>query len=391
MKITELTPDVGQTPFTRAVLKTIRNQQRQLLLRWTCDTPQELEAVKRFLRHFDATIGASGTTQLDFTMPLGTLKSLYEHAGRFDDSYLIDSIEELRAKHVVRWACGRKNFDVTSRPIVYAILNVTPDSFYDGGRYDDSDAMAKQVDKMAKAGADVIEVGGGQTTKPGFKEVTPEEEIKRISPAINLIHRRYPQMTVAVDTYKLPVMKKAIEMGVDIINDVQAFNTPEKRKLMAQSKCGLVTMHNSRDRKYSDLTREMSDFFEENLADLSAAGVDLDRVCLDEGIGYAKEPDGKQDFAMMRSIDQFNYLRRPMMIAISRKAFAKNLFGLKEEDRLPATLVAETAMFLRGGRVIRVHDVEETVQLVKTLSAIGSGYWFGDISDEDSKIQIVKY
>lgn len=390
MKITELSPDVEQTPFTRAVLQTIRNQQRQLLLRWTCDTPQELEQVKRFLRHFDSTIGASGTTQLDFTMPLGTLKSLYEHAGRFDDSYLIDSIEQIRANHVVRWACGRKNFDVTDRPVIYGILNVTPDSFYDGGRYDSKGTMTEQVAKLAKAGADVIEVGG-QTTKPGFHEISPEEEIKRITPAINEIHDKFPQVTVAVDTYKLPVMKKALELGVDIINDVEAFNTPEKRELMANSKCGLVTMHSSRDKEYSDLTREMSDFFEENLADLSAAGVDLDRVCLDEGIGYAKEPDGKQDFAMMRNIDQFNYLRRPMMIAISRKAFAKTLLGLKEDDRLPATLVAEAAMFLRGGRVLRVHDVGETVQLVKTLAAIGSGYWFGDISDEDSKIQIVKY
>jgi Dihydropteroate synthase and related enzymes len=108
---------------------------------------------------------------------------------------------------------------------------------------------------------------------------------------------------------------------------------------------------------------------------LTAAGIDRERIALDQGIGYSKVADGYQDYAMMRNIDQFNYLGRPMMVAISRKGFGAKLFGLKKDDRLPVTLIAEAYMYLHGGRILRVHDVEETVQLTKMLDTINAGYW----------------
>ncbi|WP_339110953.1 dihydropteroate synthase, partial [Limosilactobacillus reuteri] len=131
---------------------------------------------------------------------------------------------------------------------------------------------------MVAAGANVIEVGG-QTTKPGgFKEVDPEEEIARIMPAIQLLRENYPQIAIAVDTYKLPVMAAAIEAGVDIINDVQAFNSKQKLILMAKANVGMVTMHSSRTHDYDNLTVAMQKFFEHNLGTIVAAGIDLERV-----------------------------------------------------------------------------------------------------------------
>ncbi|MGY0253783.1 dihydropteroate synthase [Limosilactobacillus reuteri] len=159
---------------------------------------------------------------------------------------------------------------------------------------------------------------------------------------------------IAVDTYKLPVMAVAIEAGVDIINDVQAFNSKQKLILMAKANVG---MERCIERIHDDdnLTVAMQKFFEHNLGTIAAAGIDLERVILDQGIGYAKVAHGYQDYAMMRNIDQLNDLHRPIMVAISPKGFGQKPLNLAKEDRLGVTLIAETAMYLRGGRVLRVH------------------------------------
>ena len=170
-------------------------------------------------------------------------------------------------------------------------------------------------------------------------------------------------------------MKKAVEEGVDIVNDVRAFDTPEKVKLMAESNVGLVTMHSNRDKEYDNLTSSMCEFFKDNLHMLIDAGIDKNRIILDQGIGYAKVADGEQDYAMMRNINQLHRFGRPILVAISRKGFGKKLFNLDKEDRLPVTLVAQSAMFMRGGRVIRVHDVAETRQLVDMIDIINRSYW----------------
>lgn len=296
-----------------------------------------------------------------------------------DDDELQASLQAREDELAVWWQAGRFRYNLSEKPLVYGILNVTPDSFYDGGRFNQEEAMAAQVEAMVQAGADIIEPGG-QTTKPGgFVEVDPAEEWERIAPSIELLKSKYPQVAIAVDTYKLPVMEKALAAGVDIINDVNGFETAEKRALLAQyPTVGLVTMHSSRGHEYQNLTAGMRDFFTKNLAELTAAGIAAERICLDQGIGYAKVADGDQDLAMMNNIGQLNDFRRPVMVAISRKGFGKRLFNLAKEDRLGVTLVAETAMMLRGGRVLRVHDVEATRQLVDLVDRIQRAYWTVD-------------
>lgn len=376
MKIVENTNIANLSPLASAIYDKLAHNQQMLFLTWECKDDELTNQVAHFLNHFDAAI-AHLKGKVEFMLPL-TAFHLMAHRATSKwptDEELCRSLAKIAANHTVYWRAGRFDFNVSAKPIIYGIMNITPDSFYDGGRYNTPEAMREHIRQMVAAGADVIEVNG-QTTKPGgFKEVSPEEELARIVPGIKMLQEEFPNVAIAVDTYKLPVMERVLEMGVDIINDVRAFDDQRKLLLLKNSRAGLVTMHSSRDREYGNLTVEMKHFFEHNLAKISEAGINLDRVIIDEGIGYSKVADGEQDYAMMRNIDEFRYLNRPIMVAISRKGFGKKLFDLPKDERLPVTLIAETYMYLHGGRVLRVHDIEETRQLVKMIDTITAGYW----------------
>ncbi|WP_125769794.1 dihydropteroate synthase [Companilactobacillus furfuricola] len=295
-----------------------------------------------------------------------------------------EQLSDILLAHRMVWKTGSFSYDLTNTAMIYGIMNNTPDSFYDGGYFQGETALLKHVEDMVASGADVIEVNG-QTTRPGFTEVTPEVEMERTIPLIRSIKKEFPAVNIAIDTYKLPVMKAALDEGVSIVNDVNAFtDDPDKLRLMADSDCGLLTMHSSRGHEYHNSTKGMYDFFEENLSQLTSAGIDIDRIAIDQGIGYSKVVHGAQDYSMIRNLAQFNNLKRPMMVAISRKGFFGDLLGIAKDDRLPMTLVTEAAMYLAGGRILRVHDVEETKQLVTLLDQIQDSFWIeglGNSSD----------
>ena len=369
--------DITGTSLAEKVLLDQVQKEQKLVLNWNNIPSDYMQKVIDFIDHFDTSYEVKESS-IQFLLPLIAIKPFISACEKTwnNDSNLLESINSIARENTIIWKAGRFCFDTIDKPIVYAILNITPDSFYDGGRYQTEEQIKKHVEEIVNAGADVIEVGG-QTTKPGgYVEITPEEEISRVIPTIRYIHDNYPQVAVAVDTYKIPVMKVAIEAGVDIVNDVRAFEDPEKVKLMAESNVGLVTMHSNRDTEYDNLTKVMCEFFTNNLRMLIDGGIDKDRIILDQGIGYAKVADGEQDYAMMRNINQLNRFGRPILVAISRKGFGKKLFNLDKEDRLPVTLVAETAMFMAGGRVIRAHDIAETKQLVDMIDVINRNYWF---------------
>ena len=369
--------DITGTSLAEKVLLDQVQKEQKLVLNWNNIPSDYMQKVIDFIDHFDTSYEVKESS-IQFLLPLIAIKPFISACEKTwnNDSNLLESINSIARENTIIWKAGRFCFDTIDKPIVYAILNITPDSFYDGGRYQTEEQIKKHVEEIINAGADVIEVGG-QTTKPGgYVEITPEEEISRVIPTIRYIHDNYPQIAVAVDTYKIPVMKAAIEAGVDIVNDVRAFEDPEKVKLMAESNVGLVTMHSNRDTEYDNLTKVMCEFFTNNLRMLIDGGIDKDRIILDQGIGYAKVADGEQDYTMMRNINQLNRFGRPILVAISRKGFGKKLFNLDKEDRLPVTLVAETAMFMAGGRVIRAHDIAETKQLVDMIDVINRNYWF---------------
>lgn len=380
MKVTEINADdLSQTNgLAEAALLDAIKHQRQLALMFELDNADDRTRLVNLMGNLDAVVTVTGNT-VQTLVNEAALPVLEQQLSRqFDHNVLAKGVAAIRRQHEIHWQAGRFDFNVTAKPLIYGILNVSPDSFYDGGRYHDMDSVLKRAGEFAQAGVPVVEIGG-QTTRPHFTEITPETEIQRVMPYIKAIKAQYPDLGIAVDTYKLPVMKAVLDEGVDIINDVNAFtDNSDKLPLLASSNVGLLTMHESRAREYDNLTTAMTDFFKTNLDALKHAGIDEQRIALDEGIGYAKVADGYQDFTMMRNINQFLPFERPIMIAISRKGFGHKLFGLAKEDRLSVTLIAEAYMYLHGGRILRVHDIEETKQLVTLLDTIEGSYWFPD-------------
>jgi dihydropteroate synthase len=362
--------------FINALINDVSKRQQNLFLSISSDDLDKLKKVEQLLIQMDCVLQKQANS-LKFSIGKVALKTLKNEFQRsFPDDDINYQIDKLIRKYAIYWRAGKHEFNLSNQPLIYAILNITPDSFYDGGRYANKKDIEERIEALIDDGVDVIEVGG-QTTRPGFQEISATEELARIQPVIQMIKVKSNSVAIAVDTYKFDVMKEVVN-DVDIINDVNAF-TDDVRKLtlLKESSVGLLTMHSARDKNYSNLTIEMKQFFESNLQELMDNGINRERIALDQGIGYAKVADGYQDYAMMNNIDQFNYLERPMMVAISRKGFGAKLFGLEKEDRLPVTLVAESYMYLHGGKILRVHDIEETKQLVKMLDVIQNGYWFG--------------
>ncbi|MGY5247069.1 dihydropteroate synthase [Lactiplantibacillus plantarum] len=380
MLVQDITSSLAQaTDFASQALNAQVQRQQQLVLRFSDYNREQQLRLTQLCQQLDGVVLAS-PEQLTVLLNQTAGRQLTHQWSRVftDQATTQIQLTQIMKQYDFFWQAGEHRFNLTKKPMIYGIMNITPDSFFDGGQYKTKDDVLNHVDAMLQAGADVIEVNG-QTTRPGFTEVTPQVELDRTLPYIRAIKARFPEAVLAVDTYKYDVMQAVLEEGVSIINDVNAFtDDPRKLKLMADSRVGLLTMHSSRDQEYTDLTSSMRRFFEQNLAALTSHGIDIERIALDQGIGYSQVAHGEQDYVMMRNIDEFNYLRRPMMVAISRKGYLGLLLGLKKEDRLPMTLVTEAAMMLKGGRIIRVHDVAETKQLITLLGRIENGYWLSN-------------
>ncbi|KRO22120.1 dihydropteroate synthase [Lactiplantibacillus fabifermentans] len=377
MWVQDITSTLWQTPdFASQALSHQVQRQQQLVLRFSDYNREQQVQLTQFCHQLDGVVQASPAQLTVLLSQAAGRQMLKNWSLVFQHQAPVQiQLNQIMKQYDVYWQAGDHRFNLTEKPLIYGIMNITPDSFFDGGQYKTMDDVLNHVGDMLDAGADVIEVNG-QTTRPGFTEVTPEVELERTLPYIKAIKKRFPQAVLAIDTYKYPVMQAVVKEGISIINDVNAFtDDPRKLKLMADSRVGLLTMHSSREEEYVDLTGSMKQFFEQNIADLTSAGIDIERIALDQGIGYSKVAHGEQDYVMMRNIDEFNYLQRPMMVAISRKGYLGLLLGLKKEDRLPMTLVTEAAMMLKGGRIIRVHDVAETQQMVTLLGRIENGYW----------------
>lgn len=379
MQIKEITDQLqNATDFQSQALYQLTQQQRLVVLRFNALSAAEQAELQKRLRQLDATISKTADGY-DGLLTIPALRLLAQHWSDWFPAETTgeQALKQILAAHDLDWQVAGKRFKLRDTSMIYGIMNITPDSFYDGGRYTTMDAVLAHVSEMLEAGADVIEVNG-QTTRPGYTEVTPEVELERTIPYIKAISSHFPGAVLAIDTYKIPVMAAAIDAGVAIINDVNSFtDEPAKLKLMAQSDVGLLTMLNGRNFNFKVMTDEAHQFFEDNLKALTVAGIDRDRIAIDQGLGYASDQvkDDAQDYVIMNNTDHFNDLNRPMMVAVSRKGYMANLLGLKKDERLPMTLVSEVAMIQKGGKIIRVHDVKETRQMVTLLDRINQGYW----------------
>ena len=301
---------------------------------------------------------------------LTTLAQLnYQHRGRATKSI----IAKLQGDRVVWEANGHELGQETG--IIYGVLNVSPDSFYNGEAVGTVAQSVAQATQQLADGADIIEVGG-QSTRPGFLEITAAEEIARVVPVIQEIKALHPYAIIAVDTYKYDVMEAAIAAGADIINDINGF-TDDARKLvlLAKTTVGLLSMFNPRHKPISkDISADMLAWFSENLACLEEAGIKRERIALDPGIGYSKDSDVHQDLAMMNTVGNLTLFGRPIMTAISNKGWAKQLFDLPKESRANLSLVAATEMYRRGAKILRVHDVKSAREMTSFVERLKNSH-----------------
>jgi dihydropteroate synthase len=259
-------------------------------------------------------------------------------------------------------------------PFLMGVLNVTPDSFSDGGRYLDPEAALARAGTLLAEGADLVDVGG-ESTRPGAAPVPAEEEIRRVVPVIERLRARFPGAPISIDTTKPEVARAALRAGADLVNDVQALGTPGMAELVAGSGAAAVLVHmrgtpaDMRSRaRYGDVVAEVAAELREAMRRALAAGVPEDRILLDPGIGFAKTAE--QSLAVLSGLARLRELGRPLLVGPSRKSFIGDVTGAPAADRLPGTLAAVAACVLAGAEFLRVHDVAAARQAARVASAI---------------------
>ena len=272
------------------------------------------------------------------------------------------------------WRVGERAFDCSERTLVMGILNVTPDSFSDGGRFLGERAAVDHGVNMAESGADIVDVGG-ESTRPGSDPVGAEVKIERVVPVIERLARYLPGIPISIDTRKAEVAAAALEAGATIVNDVSGGSDPAMFELASQHGAGIVLMHMRGDPKtmqvepiYDDVVAEVHEYLRERVEAAEFAGVEPDRIVVDPGIGFGKDLD--HNLALIRRIDAFLDLGRPVLVGPSRKRFLGTLLDLPEDQRVEGTAAAVAWMVSRGAHVVRVHDVQEIVRVVRVVDAI---------------------
>jgi dihydropteroate synthase len=277
--------------------------------------------------------------------------------------------------------CGHRTLDL-STPIVMGILNVTPDSFSDGGRYVDVEPAVQHALAMVEAGADIIDVGG-ESTRPGADEVSEAEEIRRVVPVIEAIAAR-AAVTVSIDTSKAAVMKAAVQAGASMINDVRALREPGALDVAASSDVAVCLMHMQgaprtmqTDPQYSDVVAEVSDFLGQRAQACSAVGIATQRIVLDPGIGFGKRL--AHNLALLAALPRLREHGLPILIGVSRKAMFRELLGRSVDDRIYGGIAVAAAAVLAGASILRVHDVVATIDAVKVATALrNAGFKTGE-------------
>lgn len=254
------------------------------------------------------------------------------------------------------------NIDFTGKTLVMGILNVTPDSFSDGGKYSFLENAVAHAKKMAEEGADIIDVGG-ESTRPGHKQISVEEEIARVVPVIKAIKEEL-DIVLSIDTYKSQVAEAAIAAGADIINDVWgAKYDPVIAAVAAKHQVPVILMHNRNNTSYTDFWNEVKQDMEESVAIALEAGVKKEQIWLDPGIGFGK--DTRRNIEMMQLLERFVGLGYPVLLGTSRKSLIGKVLDVPVSERLEGSLATACFGAGKGCSVIRVHDVKETVRALK--------------------------
>ncbi|WP_025689747.1 dihydropteroate synthase [Paenibacillus zanthoxyli] len=271
-----------------------------------------------------------------------------------------------------KYTCGPTELALGTRTLVMGILNVTPDSFSDGGLWDKPEAAVRHALQMVEEGADIIDIGG-ESTRPGHEPVSADEELSRILPVIEAIHRAAPQIPLSVDTYKAEVAKQAIAAGAHIINDIWGCKAdPLMGKVAAEAGCPIILMHNRKDRDYTNLQADMIADLRESIDLALQAGVRAEHIILDPGIGFAK--DYHENLRVMMSLDSLTELGYPVLLATSRKRFIRTALDLPVDDVVEGTAATVAFGIAQGCQIVRVHDVRLIKRTVTMCDAMLYSY-----------------
>lgn len=271
-----------------------------------------------------------------------------------------------------RLPCGSRVLDL-SRPHVMGILNVTPDSFSDGGQHIGVDAALRHAEAMVAAGASLIDVGG-ESTRPGARVVSPLEELERVAPVVEAIAREF-DVVISVDTSTPAVIRESARLGAGLINDVRSLSRDGALDAVADSGLPVCLMHMrgepadmQNDPRYEDVTADVLDFLRERMEICVAAGIAAERIVLDPGFGFAKTL--AHNLSLFKHMEQLHALGRPLLVGASRKSMIGQTLGRDVEHRLHGSLALAALAVAKGACILRVHDVAETVDVVRMIAAV---------------------
>jgi dihydropteroate synthase len=279
------------------------------------------------------------------------------------------------ASQSANWVLGKNtDLDLSGRALIMGILNVTPDSFSDGGRFLNPEQAIRHAKEMAAAGADMIDVGG-ESSRPGAEPVSAEEEIRRVIPVIERLSREIP-VPISIDTYKSGVARRALQAGARWINDISALRfDPKMAGLVAESSAPVVLMHMKgtpkdmqRDPHYDSVVDEVRSFLEERIEFAVSAGIQREQIVVDPGIGFGKRV--QDNLAILAGLKRFGSLGRPILLGTSRKSFISRVLNLPPEERLEGTAATLAIGLMNGARIFRVHDAGHAVRVIRMAEAI---------------------
>jgi dihydropteroate synthase len=270
----------------------------------------------------------------------------------------------------------KKSYDLSQRTLIMGALNVTPDSFSDGGHFFDRGKAIEEGLRLAQGGADILDIGG-ESTRPGAKPLDAEEEIRRVIPLIRTLDQKIG-IPISVDTRKARVAEKALETGAEMINDISALRFDERMaEVVARWKVPVVLMHMrgnpetmQLDTHYDDLLGEILSFFRERVAFAESRGIPADQIVLDPGIGFGKSLEEQHNLILLKYLQSFKVLEKPLLIGTSRKAFIGKILGLPPQEREEGTMATVAVAILNGANIVRVHEVERMRRVVQVTDAV---------------------
>ena len=275
---------------------------------------------------------------------------------------------------LTRLPCGNRVLDLAQTHVM-GILNVTPDSFSDGGQYSQLDAALRHAEAMVLAGATLIDVGG-ESTRPGARAVSPLEELERVAPIVERINREL-DVIISVDTSTPAVMRETARLGAGLINDVRALRREGALDAAADTGLPVCLMHmlgepgDMQDNPhYQDVTKEVSEFLAERMAQCASAGIPADRIILDPGFGFAKTL--QHNLSLFKHMEALHRFGRPLLVGVSRKSMIGQALNRPVGERLHGGLALAALASFKGARILRVHDVAETVDVVRMIAAVES-------------------